>query len=445
MKAMFARLNALLSRHVPEQRVYMRTETTTRYFRATPLVQTAFGVFLAVGFCWTVIVTSALMIDRISSQSNQSRAEVLQRAYETRLNELSTERDQRALEAQTAQERFYVALKQISLQQGELLTAEEERRELATGLKIMQQKLQAAVAKRDEAQQSSDSILAEMQALTGSLNTRLGGAKDVEETLSYLSRVLNSTVSERDEMRVATEDMYDRMTEMEHDAKLRDQQNERIFTRLEQAIEITMTPLDRALKRSGVNTEQLLEEVRRGYSGTGGPLTPLAVSTKGSGNDPLTKRTGLLLKTLDLLGIKKVATQKLPLAIPVSGSYRNTSGFGYRRDPKSGGKRLHKGHDMAGRLGTPVVASGDGVVTFAARQSGYGRLIKIRHAQGIETYYAHLNRIHVKAGQRVSRGERIGDMGNSGRSTGVHLHYEIRKNGSAVNPIPYMKAAKDVF
>ncbi|MCL4140565.1 UNVERIFIED_CONTAM: hypothetical protein GTU68_032648 [Idotea baltica] len=95
---------------------------------------------------------------------------------------------------------------------------------------------------------------------------------------------------------------------------------------------------------------------------------------------------------------------------------------------------------MAGPRGTPIVATGDGVVTFAGRQSGYGNLVKIRHSQGFETYYAHLNVIRVKNGQRVSRGDRIGDMGNTGRSTGVHLHYEIRIGGKAVNPANYMRS-----
>ena len=445
MTALFAKVNALLARHVPEQRIYLRTETTTRYFRASPLLQTAFGGFVAVGVCWTVIATSALLIDRMSAQSGRTQTEVLQRAYETRLNELSGERDLRAMEAQTAQERFYIALEQISLQQSELLHAEEERRELATGLKIMQHKLQVAVAERDEAQRNSDSILAEMQAVTGSLNTKLGGAQDNEDTLIYLTRALESTVVERDEMRIAAEHMYDSMSEMELDAKLQRERNERIFTRLEQAVEITLTPLERALKRSGVNTENLLKEVRKGYSGTGGPLMPLVVSTKGAQADPLNERTSLLLKSLDRVGLMKVAAERLPLAVPVKGSFRHTSGYGYRRDPKGGGRRLHKGADMAGRRGTHIVAPGEGVVTFAGRQGGYGLLVKIRHAGGFETFFAHLNRIVVKPGQRVSRGERIGDMGNTGRSTGVHLHYEIRKNGKSVNPMTYMKAAQDVF
>jgi murein DD-endopeptidase MepM/ murein hydrolase activator NlpD len=106
---------------------------------------------------------------------------------------------------------------------------------------------------------------------------------------------------------------------------------------------------------------------------------------------------------------------------------------------------MHTGNDLAGTRGTPILATGDGVVTFAGSQSGYGRLIKIRHAMGFETFYAHLSRIRVKLGQRVSRGDRIGDMGNTGRSTGVHLHYEVRINGNPVNPSKYMKAARNVF
>ena len=77
--------------------------------------------------------------------------------------------------------------------------------------------------------------------------------------------------------------------------------------------------------------------------------------------------------------------------------------------------------------------------------SGYGRLVKIQHEFGIETRYAHMSKIRVKVGQRVSRGDRIGDMGNTGRSTGTHLHYEVRVNGNPVNPMSYIKAAKNVF
>ena len=100
---------------------------------------------------------------------------------------------------------------------------------------------------------------------------------------------------------------------------------------------------------------------------------------------------------------------------------------------------------MAGAYGTPIFATADGTVTYAGWENGYGRLIKIKHDFGIETRYGHLSGIRVEVGQRVSRGDRIGDMGNSGRSTGTHLHYEIRLSGTAINPMTFIKAAKNVF
>ena len=106
---------------------------------------------------------------------------------------------------------------------------------------------------------------------------------------------------------------------------------------------------------------------------------------------------------------------------------------------------MHAGADFAGPVGTPIYAAGDGVVTHASWLSSYGRLVKIKHENGVETRYAHMNKIRVKKGQRVSRGDRIGDMGNTGRSTGPHLHYEVRVNGTPIDPMKFIKAGKNVF
>ena len=137
--------------------------------------------------------------------------------------------------------------------------------------------------------------------------------------------------------------------------------------------------------------------------------------------------------------LSRIAAEKAPFALPLEGNFRFTSGFGMRWG------RMHKGTDFAAAHGSPIYATADGVVTHAGWMSGYGRVVKIRHAFGIETRYAHMSRLRVREGQRVSRGDRIGDMGNSGRSTGTHLHYEVRVGGKAVNPMTYIKAARDVF
>ena len=174
-------------------------------------------------------------------------------------------------------------------------------------------------------------------------------------------------------------------------------------------------------------------------------MTPLSFTTRGEELSPDTLRANRLLNQMDRLNLYRIAAEKAPFANPVKNAFRFTSQFGYRRDPKTGGRRMHKGVDFAAGMGTPLYATADGVVIHAGWSSGYGRLVKIQHEFGIETRYAHLAKIRVKEGQRVSRGELIGDMGNSGRSTGTHLHYEVRVNGRAVNPMTFIKAGRDVF
>jgi murein DD-endopeptidase MepM/ murein hydrolase activator NlpD len=106
---------------------------------------------------------------------------------------------------------------------------------------------------------------------------------------------------------------------------------------------------------------------------------------------------------------------------------------------------MHSGLDIAAPRGTPIYATADGVVTISGRQGGYGRMVKIRHAFGFETVYAHLSRTRVKVGQRIGSGDRIGDMGSTGRSTGNHVHYEIRIDNKPVNPVKFIEAARDVL
>jgi murein DD-endopeptidase MepM/ murein hydrolase activator NlpD len=189
---------------------------------------------------------------------------------------------------------------------------------------------------------------------------------------------------------------------------------------------------------AGLDPDDLIKQVQRGYSGQGGPLGPLAPSIGGKA-DPNAERASKILDGLDRMNLYRMAVEKAPFAMPLKTSFRYTSGFGRRWG------RMHEGTDFAGAHGSPIYATADGQVIHAGWESGYGNLVKIRHDFGIETRYAHMSKVHVKVGQNVSRGDRIGDMGNTGRSTGTHLHYEVRVNGRAINPMTYIKAANNVF
>lgn len=117
---------------------------------------------------------------------------------------------------------------------------------------------------------------------------------------------------------------------------------------------------------------------------------------------------------------------------------RLSSRFGYRRDPIKGNLRMHSGIDMPGPLGSPVLASGPGMVSFAGDAGGYGNMVEITHGGGFDTRYGHLHRILVHPGTRVTQGQLIGLMGSTGRSTGSHLHFEIRQAGRPLDPAPLL-------
>jgi murein DD-endopeptidase MepM/ murein hydrolase activator NlpD len=118
-----------------------------------------------------------------------------------------------------------------------------------------------------------------------------------------------------------------------------------------------------------------------------------------------------------------------------------TSGFGMRTHPVLGGRRGHKGVDLAMPTGTPIYATADGVISKAEWFSSYGLYIALEHGGNIQTRYGHMSRLNVAAGQQVRKGDLIGYVGSTGRSTGPHLHYEVRIGGVAVNPVPYMQDA----
>lgn len=126
---------------------------------------------------------------------------------------------------------------------------------------------------------------------------------------------------------------------------------------------------------------------------------------------------------------------------PIASSARMSSVFGYRIHPVTGKSQFHKGMDFAAPIGTPIYATGNGVVTFSGWGTGYGRYVEVDHGNGTVTRYAHTSANYVNVGDTVYANQQIAAVGNTGRSTGAHLHYEVRQNGQAINPQTYLAMA----
>jgi murein DD-endopeptidase MepM/ murein hydrolase activator NlpD len=432
------KINHLLGKAFPEQRLFLRSDDGTRFIRLSPVAQFLAWGGSAVFIGWAIIATAILLMDSIGSGNFREQAAREQQLYEERLRLLADERDNRAAEALAAQQRFNLALTQISEMQSELLASEDHRKELETGIGVIQATLRRTIKERDQARGSLEAMLAEARGEAGP-GPREVQAGDVAATLDFLTAALESTAAERDLMAAKADQSDSYVQNVLFEQQLRDERNDQIFQQLEDAVSISLEPLDQMFRDAGLPVDQLLEQIRAGYSGQGGPLTPLVLSTKGDVPDADEARANAILSQLDRMNLYRIAVEKLPFGMPVKASFRYTSGFGMRWG------RMHSGTDMAGPTGTPIYATGDGIVIHASWQSGYGKLVKIQHDFGIETRYGHLSAIRVEVGDRVSRGQRIGDMGNTGRSTGPHLHYEVHVDGKAVNPMRYIKAANNVF
>jgi murein DD-endopeptidase MepM/ murein hydrolase activator NlpD len=176
--------------------------------------------------------------------------------------------------------------------------------------------------------------------------------------------------------------------------------------------------------------------VRQTSVAMGGPLENVEAIQSSNGEvEPRFNDLFISWKKLDLL---ERAVNSIPSAMPAK-QFTYTSGFGARVDPFTSSAAQHAGVDMAGRAGEPIYAAADGVVGRAGRAGAYGNMIEVQHGSGIATRYAHLSRVRVRPGDRIRRGELIGHMGSTGRSTGSHLHYEVRIDGRAVDPMPFLK------
>lgn len=193
-----------------------------------------------------------------------------------------------------------------------------------------------------------------------------------------------------------------------------------------------------AIRQFGLNPDTL---ARQATSAQGGPFESFFGNAKQDVRDPRFTKLAMSLGRMDAM---ERALAAIPTSMPAA-VMMMSSGFGYRSDPFTGAGAMHNGLDFKGPIGTPILAAADGRITFAGSQGGYGNTIEITHANGLVTRYAHLSGFNVKLGQKVARGAHIARMGSTGRSTGSHLHFEVRLNGQAINPRKFLEANPDVL
>jgi murein DD-endopeptidase MepM/ murein hydrolase activator NlpD len=226
---------------------------------------------------------------------------------------------------------------------------------------------------------------------------------------------------------------------------------DRIETRQIAALDLLRAPtaahaerLREAFAEAGLPVDRMVRDAaaRKGgqsVAGVGGPFEPATIADTGGAFD---RAYASVSRNIQLIDGLRSALPYAPLRQPLPGQLEVTSNFGYRADPFLGRPALHSGMDLRGDYGEPIRATAAGRVSVAGPASGYGNMVEIDHGAGLATRYGHMSRIDVEEGQWVQAGAIIGAIGSTGRSTGPHLHYEVRVDGGAVDPSRYIRAGR---
>jgi len=216
-----------------------------------------------------------------------------------------------------------------------------------------------------------------------------------------------------------------------------------VLAQLSGRADLRISELETALADTGLDLEQALAELETTRYGRGGPLLQLASLPVALLPPAASEAMTALEQRLDRQARLRALASLLPLSAPADDFYVS-SGFGKRRDPFTNLVASHTGIDLIAPFRSPVMATAPGTVTFSGWEQGYGRMVEVDHGFGVRTRYAHLDRITVKKGETIAHGQQVGTLGNSGRSTGPHLHYEILVGGKPVDPLRFMERGRHV-
>jgi murein DD-endopeptidase MepM/ murein hydrolase activator NlpD len=280
-------------------------------------------------------------------------------------------------------------------------------------------------------------LSADLAAATGR-NNQLGQTiRGMQRTVALIADDRSALRAARNELSAQVAFLEGRMTSMQATQQM-------IVQNLTDRARMTVQQIEKTIIMTGLDIDGLLDAAAARVTAGGGPFVPVARALRSTEERTMLASIQKLDGEVGRWEQLQLVLRNLPLSAPLD-NYQLLSGFGERRDPINGKRAMHAGLDLKNAVGTPVLATAPGTVVYAGWMRDYGRLVEIDHGLGVHTRYAHLKSIKVKVGQKVEFRQEIGKLGNSGRSTGPHLHYEVQVNGKPHDPMNFMEAGKYVF
>jgi murein DD-endopeptidase MepM/ murein hydrolase activator NlpD len=289
---------------------------------------------------------------------------------------------------------------------------------------------------------------AALTAQLANLQQRLDETKlanlDLTRQVAQNERALATVVAQRNLVQTDRTDMAGTIEDLKQRLSTLQESQASFVSHLTERARQNLGDMEKTVQMTGLKVDDLLRLANEPALGQGGPFIPAATDTKDANERKLLESVATLDDEVGRWEKLQVILRSLPLSAPVD-RYYISSGFGERTDPMNGEAAIHEGLDMVDSIRSAVLATAPGRVVFAGRRGSYGRMVEIDHGLGIMTLYAHLDSVLVKEGDLVDYREAIGKLGNSGRSSGAHVHYEVRFEGKPLDPMGFLKAGRYVF
>ncbi len=457
-------LRGRVRRWFPERQVHIRTDGHIKYFRISTSFQASFAGVLFIALVWTGFTSWSFtqhtqIVDFKNNQISNARL-----AYHSLLGEVAEYQKKLIGEIAEYQKKFAKIAENMENNTSMTLGLVEKNSSLRQSLNSVSKKLVATQSEREVVETARERLKADLAQIenrlheTASRNFSLkGNLSSVEHNLQSVLEERNQALFEGARVRSALKNLENRrrneLKSLESkrrleiaslELRLRQMQGdqETVVQRLtRQAVE-TIETSEKIIELAGIDAVNLLAADTSLPVGQGGPF--IAATADNKPGAKLRADLDNLDSYLGRVEALQSVMARLPLTAPLD-SYRITSSFGKRRDPKNKKWAAHYGLDLVSHKKANIFTPAAGKVTFAGWKGNYGRMIEIDHGAGIKTRYGHLHKILVKRGQKINFRDKIALLGNSGRSTGAHLHYEIVFRGKAKNPINFFKAGRHVF
>ncbi|MDV7341446.1 peptidoglycan DD-metalloendopeptidase family protein [Terasakiella sp. A23] len=414
-------------KYFPERQLVLRTDGDLKYLRISKSLQMAVSACAFSLLSWTAYTTTTHFLHDIELVEKDEEILSVQVAYRSLLSEIDE-----------YQKKFTNISDELEANHTMLIAS------LGTETLENKDKLVTAEAARKEAQIARKHLNNQLLSIEDSMRDLASRNYSLKGDLSLKEMDLQTALAERNTARLQKSRLEEKLRNTEIEMARLNHSQEDLIKRVSDQASEEIADIEATLTLAGLDPDKMLSNLGEDAQASGGPFIAAVSEDDDSAEGVEKAKLNMIDNHLSRWKGLQAIRQSLPLAQPLD-YYYISSRYGKRRDPVNKRWAMHYGLDMAASKKSPVYVTAPGKVTFVGWKGNYGRFIVIDHGNGIETRYGHLHKTLVKKGETVDFRTKIGLVGNTGRSTGAHLHYEVRVNEKNVDPFKFIKAGRNVF